>query len=785
MLSLLYYCILVAFCIINAEEQHRSMPQNDYNVHQVCCTGTNGYYRSLIATGLMNADMLVTGSTDGSSMPNWPITDLTVRGSAQLSEGCISGSWCIGQDLTVAETTLLAGGATMRDLCVAGDSCTATIVTSTLTVTGTVTFQTTLSLTVTTSAEYIFPTSLVSDLLISGSLTVPGMTNIQSSLTIDGDYTIRGSTCTDTAFSRNHMYAQNLVASSGTSNTYSNMLDYSLIRLRKAAFQTVGNEYLLPGSGSNAQFGSAVAISGRGDIVAIASPTYTTVSIYQRAYTVSGSQWILIQTIATGSPPSSVALSADAQIMAIGYETANASSGVVELYRYNEMTSAWDLLQTIAGLESGELFGHGVSLSSSGSILLVGAPQGNGGTGRAYLLYKQVTTCPNLTTESWALRFALVAQSPQVNAKFGSSVGISADGRYGIIGEPNRTDTLPGQGAAYLYALVGIDWMLQQGPIVSPIPTNNGQFAQSVAIANNGLYLVIGDSARTTAVIYGKTAYNDWIANYDLTPPDGLGTTGDAVSISFDGTVAIASDTSDSAIPGGRVLVAERFTNRWQLRYVLSPVALASGDTFGATTMVAADGAFVIAGAPGASGGIGNAYVYSPLCTDMPTDLAITGTLCVAKNVTIDGNLVVQKSISYGGTQNPGVSVLPCGICSSDMRLKHTIEELKGSEAIQLLKKLRPVTFYWKHPQVHPELGEHPISCIAQEVDTIMPHWVERYESEGPDRLCTEDGTLLALAYKPDVYAYLVASLHYLSERLAYLEGLYQQRAHKGNSHDQ
>jgi hypothetical protein len=64
------------------------------------------------------------------------------------------------------------------------------------------------------------------------------------------------------------------------------------------------------------------------------------------------------------------------------------------------------------------------------------------------------------------------------------------------------------------------------------------------------------------------------------------------------------------------------------------------------------------------------------------------------------------------------------GTCVSDIRLKKNIQTLTGS--LELLTKLRPVTYEWINPEEEQHKGDPKVikGFIAQEVEKVMPGWV-------------------------------------------------------------
>lgn len=78
---------------------------------------------------------------------------------------------------------------------------------------------------------------------------------------------------------------------------------------------------------------------------------------------------------------------------------------------------------------------------------------------------------------------------------------------------------------------------------------------------------------------------------------------------------------------------------------------------------------------------------------------------------------------------------------SSDRRLKKNIRDLDG--ALETLLALRGVSFEYKDPEAVHELGGERLGFIAQEVEEVLPDWVE--EAGGYKRLTIRGFEALAV----------------------------------------
>ena len=121
------------------------------------------------------------------------------------------------------------------------------------------------------------------------------------------------------------------------------------------------------------------------------------------------------------------------------------------------------------------------------------------------------------------------------------------------------------------------------------------------------------------------------------------------------------------------------------------------------------------------------------------------------------GQRAAGRSAKTGGIIS-GIGSLAMGAISlfSDEETKHTVDEI--GDALEKLRELRPVTFYYKEEYTeHPELMHH--GFIAQEYQKVMPDatYIDSYTG----KLCIDTNELIAL---------LVRANQQLESRIARLE---------------
>lgn len=116
------------------------------------------------------------------------------------------------------------------------------------------------------------------------------------------------------------------------------------------------------------------------------------------------------------------------------------------------------------------------------------------------------------------------------------------------------------------------------------------------------------------------------------------------------------------------------------------------------------------------------------------TGVRIEGTTLSANDVTVGDDLIVQSTATIGGPESSTFSLNVYGNAGkaggglwsvfSDARLKENITPLQGS--LDTLSALRPVTFNYKDPNHFSYTPGTIPGLIAQEVQQVLPQWVEQ-----------------------------------------------------------
>jgi len=225
-----------------------------------------------------------------------------------------------------------------------------------------------------------------------------------------------------------------------------------------------------------AHFGVSVALSADGNTALIGGFPATWV------FTRAGASWVQqAKLLPEGSlaAGSSVALSTDGNMALIG------SPELLTAWVFTRSGSAWTQSEILSGGQFHEgFFGSSVALSSDGNTALVGEPplpETEGLVGCAWVFTRTGSTwTPGTKLSSAALG----------TTEFGSSVVLSGDGNMALIGSGGDDN---GRGAAWAFRRVGSSW-IEQTPQLTGGEEENGdaEFGTSVALSGDGNFALVG-----------------------------------------------------------------------------------------------------------------------------------------------------------------------------------------------------------------------------------------------------------------------------------------------------
>jgi hypothetical protein len=248
-------------------------------------------------------------------------------------------------------------------------------------------------------------------------------------------------------------------------------------------------------------------------------------------------------------------------------------------------------------------FGRSIAMSADGNTMVIGAPNDNIGSnidqGSAYIFTK--------TPSGWIQQAQLVAPNPQPLDKFGSSVDITADGNTVVIKAVFQQQNTY-YSKIFLSSRSGSSWSI---PTLLNLNASNSNY---VSVSTIGGPVVISGDGST---IFTQTSQNryaifhldnsSWILQYES--PIGIHSNVDAtLDLSYDGNTAIFGTTfgfydydtnSWTSNPSGAAFVFSRSNNSWSRQANLFVTNPDSGDGFGYSASISADGNTAVIGAPG------------------------------------------------------------------------------------------------------------------------------------------------------------------------------------------
>ncbi len=298
--------------------------------------------------------------------------------------------------------------------------------------------------------------------------------------------------------------------------------------------------FLWPASSEqNDLFGTSVALSASGEILAVGAPEPSaagTVHIFTR----SGTTWSLQATVGALDPDlgdrfgASVALSAGGSILAVGTPFEDSASTGVDGDPSNDLAPCSGAVHVFASAGAtwtqrayvkasntgtGDLYGSSVALSADGLTLAIGAPgersaaagiggdQGDDSTPYAGAVYVLASS-----SATWTQQAYVKASNPDPGDHFGTSVALSADGSMLVAGarfedsaaigiDGDQTDdTAPGAGATYLFTRSGTTWN-QRSYLKASNARESDWFGTSVALSSDGSTLAVGAEREASAAI--------------------------------------------------------------------------------------------------------------------------------------------------------------------------------------------------------------------------------------------------------------------------------------------
>ncbi|MFT4875429.1 MAG: sugar lactone lactonase YvrE [Bacteroidia bacterium] len=421
----------------------------------------------------------------------------------------------------------------------------------------------------------------------------------------------------------------------GTAATFSNptglaidandniyVTDYSNHSIRKITPPLqLGSD--IDGEAAGDEFGSAVAVSEDGSILAVGAAYNDgggTSAGHVRVYQYASSSWSQLGGDIDGETAqdrsgTSISLSDDGSILAIGArlnDGGGSNFGHVRVYQY--ASSSWSQLGSdIDGEATNDYSGESVSLSGDGTIVAISATDNDGGgTNAGHVRVYQYAS------SSWS-QLGSDIDGEAANDKSGSSISLSDDGTILAVGAYYNDGNGSSSGHVRVYQYASSSWS-QLGSDIDGEAANDLS-GVSISLSDDGTILAVGaskndgsftDAGHVRVYKYASSSWTQLGSDIDGEAADDY--SGSAVSLSGDGTkLAIGAYYNDGVgANAGHVRLYKYASSSWtQLGYDVDGEN--AGDESGKSVALSDDGITLAIGAPknaGAGASAGSVRVH-------------------------------------------------------------------------------------------------------------------------------------------------------------------------------
>ena len=330
---------------------------------------------------------------------------------------------------------------------------------------------------------------------------------------------------------------------------------------------------------------------------------------------------------------STMSMSRDGSTLVIGAPATDVGvSNSGRAYVYTQTAGVWNLVKELyaSDAEVGDYFGVGISISSDGSVIVVGSERehanGQADQGSAYIYHKSGGTWPS--TQSQKITMAENDDS----SYFGTTTALSDDGYTLVVGAVYHDNVAENEGALFIFERGSGTWTQTKKMWASDFATGGDMYlGTSVAISGDGTIIVAGahgndttGSNRGAAYIYVKSG-GVWPTTETQLLRDNDGNNSDYfgwhVSMSQSGDRIIVGAKDDhhpnmvgSGVDGGSIVVFDRINSVWnQTKKFFGGNAHTNGANLGFSTACSNDGNVYVGGAPNSEargGDSGNIIIY-------------------------------------------------------------------------------------------------------------------------------------------------------------------------------
>ena len=259
-----------------------------------------------------------------------------------------------------------------------------------------------------------------------------------------------------------------------------NGISFGLVKI----YQWSENDWIqvggdIEGKENDESIGRSIALSEKGDKIAITSEEKKGISVYE----LKDEEWIRLGEVLYDNKRSNlrVDLSKDGNRLVVG-DPLNGDNGTgtgaIQVYEWKDST--WvEMGGIIYGESGGDQFGFSVSISSNGKKVAVGSPYSKSSNDGAMSVYEW-------RDNSWNQMGDFV-YGRSSDERLGFSISISSNGNRVAVGSPYRNN---GRGRVQIYDFINEKWQ----PTNAPIEADEGrvELGYSTSISFDGSKIAIG-----------------------------------------------------------------------------------------------------------------------------------------------------------------------------------------------------------------------------------------------------------------------------------------------------
>lgn len=270
----------------------------------------------------------------------------------------------------------------------------------------------------------------------------------------------------------------------------------AFIYARSGTVWTMAGELSAPGEGGASAFGEAVAVAEDGDTVLVGAPdSHHGVGgawSYRRgsgAWSTVGEALELPEAGRGARLGQSVAISADGTEAVLGAPEADGNSGKAFTFAYG--SASWHEVSALSGegVAGEALYGSSVALSSDGATAIVGAPRDSGSLERAGAAWLFSLEGASPVGPSVKLTGGNAEAAAEAGEEFGGATSLSADGSKALVGASRYRGKA---GVAWLFAREGSGWSRPIAVTAVTETNRDARFASSVSLDASGQTLLGG-----------------------------------------------------------------------------------------------------------------------------------------------------------------------------------------------------------------------------------------------------------------------------------------------------